>query len=211
MILTAIGESAAIRFVPSWLVETENPPTFLLRAGSVLERELMEADLAADQRAGPVWPWELREAMTGGLRALAGPDADALIALVAQEGAGEPVSEEDAAMLVAACETLAEHWPPYRKLRAQMERRAVLLPLVAFRRFCCGWEGVDVSFSRTADRLVSPAAMGSVDPMVLRAAGVRAYGLQYGTGEEKNSEPPSPSDEVAVTSSSDDGSKADGS
>lgn len=216
MIVTSI--TAPVPFVPSWREGDANPPTFLLRAGSVIERGQMEAELSGQYRAGRVFGFELRAAILGGINALLAddPDQDALIALVSAEGEGEALAESDVRLLADARGVLAEHWPDYRDLLSQMERRREIAPIVALRRFCTGWEnctndaGAPAVFSRGRDGLISDAALGGLSALELMSAGNRAYGLQYASGEEGNSPRPPVSGDGPRTSSSDDTSTADG-
>ena len=221
MILTSTDAAAAVPFTPNWLADRDNPPVFLIRAGSVMERELMEAELAGELGAGTVWPWELHGALVAGFEALGGEDAEQLVALAQVDLAGEDMAAEERQMLEAAKGVMRQHWPEYGALVAQNERRNSVLPVAAFRRFCTGWhnvtdhrqlhKGKPVTFLRGADRCVAERALQGVDPLQLRAAGLRAFALQYGAGMEKNSDAPSSSGDDPMTSSSDADSAEDGS
>lgn len=180
-------------FVPSWLKNEKKPPKFFLRAGDVLERELMQAELAGEHQAAEVWAFELQEALVGGLRELGGSTADQLIAIAEANFARALESESERATLLEASAMLAKAWPPYKLLLAQQHRRQTIIPLVAFRRYCAGWENVDADFSRGLDGLVSAEPLSAIDPTVLKMAGWTAWNLQFGGGEEKNSESPSKS------------------
>jgi hypothetical protein len=216
VIVTSTTET--VPFVPSWREGELNPPTFSLRAGSVIERGQMEAELSGQYRAGRVFGFELRAAILSGIGALLAddPDQDALIGLLSAEGEGEALSDSDARLLTDARGVLAEHWPEYRDLLAQMERRREIAPIVALRRFCTGWEnctndaGKPAPFSRGIDRLVSDAALGGLSALELMSAGNRAYSLQYASGEEGNSPRPPLSGDGPQTFSSDDTSTGDG-
>lgn len=199
-------------FVPSWLKNEKNPPKFLLRYGDVLERELMEADLAGEHQAGDVWGHELQEAIVSGLRELGGTSAETLIALAEANFANTLESEGERAILLDACSKLATAWPPYRVLLAQQQRRQTLIPLVAFRRYCVGWENVDAPFSRGIDGMVDAAPLVAINPTVLKVAGWTAWNLQFGGGQEKNSASPSKSaDDPAISNSGEPSPAADGS
>jgi hypothetical protein len=105
--------------------------------------------------------------------------------------------------LIDARAVLSEHWPEYRELRAQAARREALIPLLAFRRFCTGWENVAEPFERGPDGLVSLAAIGKLPALELRTVGTFAYRLLSPAGELGNFARPSSSDSGPATSSSD--------
>ena len=111
MIVTSTTE--IVPFVPSWREGEPNPPTFSLRAGSVIERGQMEAELSGQYRAGRVFGFELRAAILSGIGALLAddPDQDALIGLLSAEGEGEPLSDSDARLLTDA-RVLGRHGAP---------------------------------------------------------------------------------------------------
>jgi len=205
MIITSTSAAAALPFTPSFMVGMPNAPVFMLRAGDVLEREAMERDLAGEYLAPVVWPWALHQAIVDGFAKLGGDSAPELIALQeadfnATGGGEDTLSDDDRTILTGALGQLAQHWPPYRLLVAQQERRKSAIPLVAFRRYCCGWENVDTAFAIGIDRQVTAAALAGVDPTLLRVAGWTAYNLQFGGGQEKNSDALSKSDAAPATS-----------
>lgn len=205
MILTSTTETVAYK-------PRENEPkapTFYLRAGSVIERAGMEAELAGPHRAGQVYGFELREAARNGIMTLLADDpemervlellntdlehtAEVAKALAAgKEAPADPLSADDRRVLVQVREILAEHWGEFRDLDARIQRRRAIAPIVALRRFCVNIEGEGIKFTRGIDGFVSEATLAALDPMEMEAAGNRAFVLQYGIGEEKNSEPPS--------------------
>ena len=210
-IIASTAAAAAIVWRPEWLAGDDHQPAFKLRAGTVLERELMESELAGEHLAGEVWPWELQEAIVTGFRALADEGADEVIALYLAQQNGEPLEERDRALLIEALAALAVHWPPYKVLLAQQRKRNHLIPLVAFRRFCVSWENVPTSYARGMDKLVTMDALAGIDPLVLKMAGLEAWRLQYPVGERKNSDAPSNAADDPATSSSGAMSTADGS
>jgi hypothetical protein len=181
------------RWTPPWREGEESPPVYLIRAGSVIEREQVEAELAGEHRAARVYSFQLQAAFTKGVDALLGEDPEGaarLKELVALEGAlegDEQLPDDEAAMLAGAREVLAEHYPAYHILRAQEQRREAMAPLVAFRRFVVGWENVDATFARGIDGRVTLAAMQSLDAFEMRLAGRTAYSMLYGGGQTKNS------------------------
>ena len=200
MILSSTAAAAAIRFTPTWMQGQPDAPVFLLRAGDVLERELMQADLAGEYQAGEIWPWDMRDTIVDGIREFGGSGTEDLLLIAECMYAGETPDKAQAAIYASTLAVLAKYWPPYRELLAQQHRREVMAPIVAFRRFCIGWENVKATYRRGVDQLVDKTVLIDIDPMVLRAAGATAYSLQWGQSAEKNSGSPSTSDEGPKTS-----------
>jgi hypothetical protein len=218
MILISTKESTP--FTPPWELNGDGSPkpgasVFYLRAGSMIERGQMEAELSGIHRAGIVYGFETLAAIRSGLLTLleGDPQLDRALGLVDAEAQGEVagLSDDDTQMLVELRKILAEHWPDYRDLLAQSERRRQIAPLVALRRFCTGIEADDVTFALGRDGQVSDATLAPIDPMVLAVAGARAFNLQYPSSAEGNSQRPSKSDEGQQTSNSGGASKAVGS
>lgn len=200
--------TAVHRFVPHWRTDDADPPTYLLRAGSVIERETLEAELAGEHRAGRVWPYELATILCEAFRAIGGEDVGLLISLVEREQAhalknGEKLDDADQATLDGARAVAIQYWPDYAELVAQMQRRELLLPIVAFRRFCTGWENVAAPYKRGLGGVVHDDALKGVEPMQMRVAGIKAYNLLYlDPSAEKNSAAPSPSSDTPPISGS---------
>lgn len=181
---------------------------FFFRVGDVIERSNLEAELAGEHRAGRVYNFELEMAFGQGIETLLkdSPDDAAQLAQLQQAAAaGDELAIAEAAQLEQARDLLAEHWPPYRALKAKLERRNGLIPILAFRRFCTGWEGEGLPvFARGPDGLVTMECMAAVEPLAITAAGSFAYSLLYGGDKEseKNSGPPSKSGGDRKTSAS---------
>jgi hypothetical protein len=202
--MIATSTTQTFPFKAPWREGDEAAPTFLLRAGSVIERGQMEAELTGDFQAPRVWEYELRAAVRAGVETLLAddPSVGQLLELIDAEGGGEDVqlSEDDKRLLAEARKVLAEHWPAYRDLVAQQARRQEIAPIVALRRFCVGIEGQGadekpITFTKGRDGFVSEETLGQIDPLELKVAGGRAYSLQFpGTGA-RNFPPPSPSGE----------------
>lgn len=211
-----LSTSAPLRFTPEWRQEEEVQPVYLLRAGNIIERELLEAELAGEHRAGRVSQLELRTVFCDGVATLL-KDSDAagqIIELVMQdEGDLDATSRQ---LLFEAREVIEAHWPEYRALKSQAERRAAILPIVAFRQFCTGWENVEdrdgepLAFKRAPDGQVSLEAMAKLMPIDVKLAGYKAYNLLYATDQVGNSARPSKSDDGQQTSHSDAPSPGDG-
>lgn len=220
MIATTTTET--IPFTPKWLEKEADAPVFQLRAGGVIERAQLEAELAGPYRSAKVYGFELTEALRSGVRALLhdDPELDHLLGLIeaeaavgaAEDGDGaEPLSEADKRILAEVRNVMAQNWPDYRDLVAQLERRREIAPVVAFRRFCTGWSGISTPFARGRDGLVTEAALKGVGHLEMLSAGNRAYSLLYpDTSAEKNSSPPGSSGSDPKTSGSGDVSKEDG-
>lgn len=199
-----------VRFPVPWDPET----VFWLKPGTVIERAEFEAEIAGEHRAAQVYPFQLSAALAVGVAALLPDDAEAvqrvhaLCLAEAQADEGEPMPAEDVAALAAMRELVETHWPPYRALVKQTARREQLTPIVALQFFCTGWDnltgmdGEPVSFSRGPDQRVSLDALGQIDPLTLRAAGLHAYRIQYGGSAEKNSAPRSNAEGAPATSTS---------
>lgn len=212
-----MASTAAVhRFVPHWRRDDADPPTYLLRAGSVIERETLEAELAGEHRAGRVWPYELANILCDAFRAIGGDDVGLLISLVQREQAaalqgGEKLDDADQATLDGARAIAIQYWPDYAELVAQMQRRELMLPIVAFRRFCTGWENVAAPYQRGLGGFVADASLKGLDPLQMRVAGIEAYNLLYvDPSAEKNSAAPSPSSDSPPTSGSGAASDPDG-
>lgn len=208
MILTSITE--AVPFTPPWLEGTPNAPKFHLRAGTTVERGLMLAMLDGPLQAAKVWSHQLREAQLKGIDALFADDLeyDRLVEIFSAEGEeAEALSDADKKLAQDVEPLLVAHWPDYAALVEQMQRRRTLVPIVALTRYCTGWENVrddkgelipfetDRNSHHVADR-----ALRRLQELDLQLAGARAFNLQFGGGEEKNSERPSSSDGGRKTS-----------
>ncbi|MCK0533403.1 hypothetical protein [Sphingobium agri] len=198
-------------YVPSWRKSEAAPPRYFFRAASVIERAQMEAELSGEQAAGRVFPFELIAAFRNGLHALLSgdPGIDTLLELIETEARGEILTGDDRQALIQARGVLAQHWPEYRELVAQQERRKEIAPIVVFRRFCIGWDNVDVTWSLGKDRQIPEAVLAQIDPMEMIGAGNFGYGLLYGATDDRTFQQPSQSDADPSTSSSD-MSRADG-
>lgn len=211
MIVTSTSQP--VPFTPPWRETDENPPRYFFRAGDVIARGLFEAELAGEYRAGIVYDFQLLAEFRAGIDHLLADhdDRGVLIDLAQAEADGEALTAADLSRLVRARELLAEHWPAFAALQARAERRAALAPVLAFRRFCIGWENLDEAFARGADGLVDAKAMRAVPPLDLQTAGSFAYGLLYGGTQRGNSSAPAKSEGGRRTSRSGAKSRAAGS
>lgn len=202
-------------FTPAWREGDDAAPVFMLIAAGVVERSLMEAELAGRYNAGRVYSFELLAAIRSGVVELLDGDEDQgrileLIDIEAESGAAE-LQPADIELLGEVRKILAASWPEYRDLREQMERRRELAPIVALRHFCTGITATGVTFKRGLDGKVSDATLAQLDPLEMTAAGNRAFQLAYLTEEDRgNSARPSSSGDGQQTSNSDAPSTEDG-
>lgn len=190
-----IAVTKQISFTPPWHDGAAKAPIYILRVGDVAERAALEAELAGEYRGATVYNRDLVAAFVEGVNHLLAdnPGREELIDLAQAERDGETLDPGQKARLVAAREIVAEHWPPFAVLAARHERRSVIAPLVAFRRFCIGWENVEGTFEVGRDGLVTTAAMADLDELDIRAVGSHAYGLLYAGSQAGNSPAPSKS------------------
>jgi hypothetical protein len=214
MILTSTTETMTFK-VP-WRADDPKAPTFHLRAGSVIERGQMEAELSGKYRAGRVPGFAVLAAARDGVQTLLAddPGLDRALSVLDAQAQGEEasLSDEDKKFLGDIHKVLGEFWPDYVELNEQAERRRELAPLIAIRRFCTDIEGEGITFARGKDGLVSDATLAALDSMEVFIAGNRAFNLQYGIGAdaEKNLVPPSDADVTPPNLSAGDTSRAAG-
>uniref|UniRef100_UPI0035CC36EA hypothetical protein n=1 Tax=uncultured Sphingomonas sp. TaxID=158754 RepID=UPI0035CC36EA len=212
-ILTSTTET--IPYKAPWREDDPAAPVFHLRQGTVIERGQMEAELAGQHRAGKVYGFALRAAERSGVLSLLSGDpghGEILSLLDAeQEGDAEGFTETQKRLLTETRAILAEHWPEYRDLIMQRERRRVIAPIVALRRFCTNIVGENVAFSKTIDNMVSDATLSALDELEIAMAGNRAFSLQFPSEDALGNSPPasSPAD-ARATSPSGSASKAVG-
>jgi hypothetical protein len=180
-------------FTPAWLAERDPAPVFFLRAASILDRDAFEAELEGRYRAGMVPGFLMLDAAIAGVRALVdGDDAEALIELIRAEYGGEKLPPEEQVKVKAATEILAAYWPDYAAGVEQEARRNAVLPTLAFLRWVDGWEnltgkdGEEIDYARSPRDGIADDLLRRIDPSTLRAAGLRAYAVQYGRTEAKN-------------------------
>lgn len=211
---------ATVLFTPSWYT-TSPKPVFHLRAADVIERGQMEAELAGEHQAGKVYGFELNAAIRSGVHFLMqdDPGLDHVLSLISAESQGEAdgLADEDKQILIAVRKALALHWPEYKDLVAQANRRREIVPIVCLRRFCTGWDdlkadnGKLIVFEQGRDGLVTEAALRRINPLDLMAVGNKAYALQYVDEDDSGNSPrPGSSDNGHATSSSDEPSKVAG-
>lgn len=198
-----------LRFTPQWLDGQPDAPVYLVRAGSVNDRDALEAELAGPPfNAAAVWPHEVREAVDDGARhLLSGEDLDRVLAAVANVNNGDADTADT--LLVRELEAaLADAWPPYADLMRRRAARQQRLPTLSARRFLRGWEGVTdaegnpVPFATSLDGMARPETLGAIPALDLKAIGIFAYNLLYADAHRPLSVPPSKSAAAPATSTS---------
>ncbi len=145
------------RFVPPALATLQDPPVFLLRQPKPREtRELSYDLLCAGLRFHDLA--EIRAEALRGLDQLWSPDAVAagkerLTGFWARIDAGETLEPAEASALADLSTRLADAWPPLNRMAADNRRFVTDAPLLAAARLIAGWQGVDVGYSREANRV----------------------------------------------------------
>lgn len=193
--------NVAASWSPPWLDGGDSAPVYHWRHGSVMERNLLEAEAAGRYGAGEIPAWSMHQAFADGIARLLpdDPDAGRLTEISQAEMRREPVEEADKALLDRARRTLAEHWPPYGALVEQQARRDAIIPTLAFRRFVTGWanvtdaNGQPVVMARGPDQCLSDDVLALIEPWHVLVLGLNIYNSLYARGAEKNSAPPSKS------------------
>ena len=200
--MIATSTTQRIPYTPFWRAGEPTAPRYFFRAGSVVERGLMEAELSGIHRAAKIWQHEVQAAIRGGIATLLAddPELDRVLALFDEEDEAA-LSDEDRRSRQEVLGILAEHWPPYRELNAQVQRRAEIAPIEVMRRFLVGFENLDIPFTRGVDGMVSEATLAAIDPLELKAAGNFGYGLLYPSEQTRNFQQPSASANGRKTSS----------
>lgn len=192
-----------ITYTPPWmeLATKDDPdaqaqlPMFTLRLGSIMEREALDADLEGRYRARQVPQWLMLEAAVRGARALLAPEEAEQIEEMLRSAHAEDtpdLTSPEIGKVREVEEILSEHWPEYRMLAEQNARHDRTAPVLAFQRFCTGWQNVKghdgqpVEFERNGRGEIPDEVLRRLLPVMIRAAGFRAFNLQYGMSEVKN-------------------------
>lgn len=196
----------AVRFTPDfpWYDQTpDEAPVYLIRPGSVFDRDELEAELVA-RRAGRVLDLMLYEAARNGVRAWKlGDDEGRFLELIDQHQAGQVEDPAEVALFTQLEAMLVENWPPYGELYRQQARRRQMAPTIAALMFLRGWENGPGEFKSGVDGRVTADTLKLIPPLDLKAIGAKAYHLLYGEDDTaKNSEPPSKSASARKTSAS---------
>lgn len=192
---------------PSWRDNDPDKPVYYFRAGPITERGMMEAEITAEYGGGRVYDFELREAFERGVDHLLAddPEGAARVKAINAQADADDLPADEAAFLAEVRRVLALHWPDYKALLGQAARRAEMSPIVAFQRYCVGWEGGGLPpFARGPDGRVKLELLGPahVPALELKIGGTFAYNLQYAAGAEKNSAAPLKSGGARRTSAS---------
>jgi hypothetical protein len=196
----------------AWPVPGFPDTHFMIRAGDVIERGELEADLT-ELGADRVYDFQLKEAFEAGVAALlkdSPEDAERVLGIAAMVEEEAILPPEDRALLDTAIAAVQTHWPAYRALKKQAALRNELIPTLAFQRFCSDWKGKDLPAPKKGmDGRVTLEVMQEIPSYLLRAAGMRAYQLLWTVGSAGNSARPLQSDKSPPPSTSDT-SPADG-
>lgn len=175
-----------------------SPRTYTLAALTYLERQALRADLTRTAGANPS-----RELMLAAVRSAikelrASNEAD-LLAIV--KAAEEEPENADAQTRLAALEAVIATVPVYADLRAAREQFAGAMPYVAARHALRGWHGPQLPEFRRVRGLVPDDLLDLLPIEELTAIGWAAWDLMnVAPSAEKNSAPPSPSQETPAAS-----------
>lgn len=179
---------------------TANPgPKFRIRMGSLIERGEFDAELDGRHGASAVPAFIMLDTAIAGARALLEADDAAQIEELlrsvhssAEDGEVSEIGPHERQQVAEIQAVLAKSWPDYRHLVERNARYRQLMPLLAFQRWCDGWEnltgtdGKPVEYTRDKAGNIPEATLRRIAPALIYAAGNRAYNFQYATGEEKN-------------------------
>lgn len=194
-----------VPFTPAYREKEAKPPVYMIKPGTVIEREQLEAELAGPRwRAPRVFVFQELDAFANGIRALLpeGDDRARLLELVEHRRAGDELDAADEAVLLEADRIVMGAWPEYQMLLEFKSRRAHITPLLAFMTFVKGWKNVPSTYAAGMDGRVSESALSGVQQNDLRLVGLHVYNLLYAGGQEKNSVSPSKSESVPKISRS---------
>jgi len=177
----------------------KKPLRFRIRMGSLIERGEFDAELDGRYSAGPVPAFIMLDTAIAGVRALLEDDEaneiEELLRSVhgsSEEGEASEIGPVERQQVAEVQAVLAISWPDYRQLVERNARYRQLLPLLAFQRWCDGWEnlkgtdGKPVEYSRDKAGNIPESTLRRIAPALIYAAGNRAYNFQYASGEEKN-------------------------
>ncbi len=170
-------------------------PGFKIRMATLMERGAFDAELEGRHQAAPVPAFVMLDTAIAGVHALAGDEAGELEDLLRGfHGDGEraEITDHERGQIAEIEAILSKSWPAYRQLVEQNARYRNLMPILAFQRFITNWEnvtGIDdkpVAFERDKTGTIPDTVLRRIHPMLIYAAGNRAYNFQYAAGEEKN-------------------------
>lgn len=216
--------SETIDFTPKYLEPImENPPCFRLRSVDFRERRHFDR-MMIEENVRQHRIEDIREEILNGLAATATPENAAEIEPRlkafweaaddhAREQASLPADQRtdfehpDKDAIEQFGESLADEWPPLRKMTADNKDADKLVPLIAVAVAVTGWDNLDARFHKKSGFLTTASANSICDALIEldRANGVspglswaelaaKAMGRIFLSKEqEKNSESPSPS------------------
>lgn len=185
----------------------EGGPTYQLAVPTMLSRAAFRRDVQA-AGARYVQDTDMLEILRDGVRAVVeesgqGPLLDLIDNYEALRGepdklAADPELLKDLGEIEQA---VSKHYAPYAEAEADRGHWLAVAPIVAFRHFVRGWEGLDVTFEARGGR-VTEACLAQVPENDILMVGYHCMTLMHPTqAQAKNSESrsPSPSDRETST------------
>lgn len=185
----------------------EGGPTYQLAVPTMRQRAAYRRDVRAEG-VRFVNDADLFELIRDGIRAVVETSAQgALLDTIdnyepimrdAEKLAADPGLYRDAVEIET---TIERHYPPLAQALADRGEWMAVAPLVAFRHFVRGWEGLDVPYEARAGR-VTEACLERIPENDIMAVGFRCIALMHPSqADAKNSESrsPSPSDRETST------------
>lgn len=184
----------------------EGGATYHIAVPTILQRHAYRRDVVA---AGARYPSDkdLLEILRAGIRAVVRDDAQGpLIDLVDNYEAvsGDPQKLADDPDLLKDIaeieETIAKHYPAYAEAQADRTYWLGVAPIIAFKHFVRGWDGLDTAYTARGGR-VADECLEQVPEADVLAVGWKILGLMNPSlAQEKNSESRSPSPHGRETS-----------
>lgn len=196
-----LSTAAPLRLVPPWRQDEARPPVYLVKAATLDERTLFEAELAgAPWNAPRVFDFQLYDCLIDAVSAWypdEDPDRARLLDIVETAQRDPALLDTAGRQLLAALETQAiENWPAYAQLIGARRRRAAILPLRALKRFLVGVEDAEPAIPFETDRrdgTVSDLTLAYLDPGDLSWLGLEIYRRLYLSADEGKASAPLPS------------------
>jgi len=173
---------------------------FLARPGTVMDRDLLEAELAGPRfNAGRVFDFQLIDALEDALDAWKpadDPDRAPLAELLhLARHAPADLSDSQRQLLAGFEETAREHWHAFAALANRRARREILMPALAVSWFLTGWEGIEQPFETGVDGRPTDRTLAAIPSTVRLWLGLEILKLLYlgpDEGKASGSPPSSP-------------------
>lgn len=186
----------------------EGGPTYQIAVPTLLARAAYRRDVKSIPGVRYLQDGDLLDILRDGVRAVVVDTAQGpLIDLIDnfEALADDPVKRAADTELLSDMaeieETVGRHYAPYAEAVADREHWLAVAPIVAFKHFVRGWDGLDVVYEARAGR-VSDACMAQVPESDILVVGYKCLALMHPSkAEAKNSESrsPSPSDRETLT------------